>query len=103
MLTALRNRNIGQVFQLIRQYAGLSQTRIGTAVNLSQGKISEIMRGTVKVTSFEVFERVADGLDMPDSARLALGLAPRRLPAVIRIPSAHHHLTKRCRHQARVC
>ncbi|WP_245651902.1 helix-turn-helix domain-containing protein [Streptosporangium amethystogenes] len=80
MLTALQKRNIGQVFQLIRQYAGVSQTRIGTAVNLSQGKISEIMRGTVKVTSFEVFERVADGLDMPDSARLTLGLAPRRLP-----------------------
>ncbi|WP_433381641.1 helix-turn-helix domain-containing protein [Streptosporangium sp. CA-115845] len=70
------------MFQLIRQYAGVSQTRIGTAVNLSQGKISEIMRGTVKVTSFEVFERVADGLDMPDPARLTLGLAPRRLPAI---------------------
>ncbi|MFS1304258.1 helix-turn-helix domain-containing protein [Streptosporangium longisporum] len=87
MLSALQNRNVGQVFQLVRQYAGVSQTRIGTAVNLSQGKISEIMRGTIRVTSFEVFERVADGLDMPDSARLALGLAPRRPQAV----SAHQH------------
>ena len=80
MLTALQNRNIGQVFRLIRQYAGVSQTRIGTAVNLSQGKISEIMKGTVKVTAFEVFERVADGLDMPNPARMALGLAPRTTP-----------------------
>ena len=76
MLDALQKRNIGQVFRLIRQYAGVSQTRIGIAVNLSQGKVSEIMRGTAQVTALEVFERIADGLRMPDSARLALGLAP---------------------------
>ncbi|MEV8635655.1 helix-turn-helix domain-containing protein [Streptosporangium sp. NPDC051023] len=76
MLAALRKRDIGYVFRLIRQYAGASQTRIGVAVNLSQGKISEIMKGSVQVTSFEVIERVAEGLRMPDAARLALGLAP---------------------------
>ncbi|MEV6867261.1 helix-turn-helix domain-containing protein [Streptosporangium subroseum] len=81
MLAALRSRNIGHVFRLIRQYAGFSQTRIGVAVNLSQGKVSEIMKGVVQVTSFDVIERIADGLDMPDPARLTLGLAPRRLPA----------------------
>lgn len=77
MLDALKKRNIGQVFRLIRQYAGMSQTRIGIAVNLSQGKVSEIMRGTAQVTALDVFERIADGLHMPDPARLALGLAPR--------------------------
>jgi len=77
MLDALQKRNIGQVFRLIRQYAGVSQTRIGIAVNLSQGKVSEIMRGSAQVTALDVFERIADGLRMPDSARLALGLAPR--------------------------
>jgi len=76
MLDALQKRNIGQVFRLIRQYAGVSQTRIGIAVNLSQGKVSEIMRGSAQVTALDVFERIADGLRMPDSARLALGLAP---------------------------
>lgn len=77
MLDALKKRNIGQVFRLIRQYAGVSQTRIGIAVNLSQGKVSEIMRGSAQVTALDVFERIADGLRMPDPARFALGLAPR--------------------------
>src|SRR5690606_8579338 len=76
MLDALQKRNIGQVFRLVRQYAGVSPTRISNAVNLSQGKVSEIMRGTAQGTALEVFERIADGLRMPDSARLALGLAP---------------------------
>ncbi|MGW5261786.1 helix-turn-helix domain-containing protein [Microbispora sp. NPDC004025] len=76
MLDALKKRNIGQVFRLIRQYAGVSQTRIGIAVNLSQGKVSEIMRGSAQVTALDVFERIAEGLRMPDPARLALGLAP---------------------------
>ncbi|WP_405151948.1 hypothetical protein [Sphaerisporangium sp. NBC_01403] len=55
----------------------MSQTRIGIAVSLSQGKVSAIMNGSAQVTALEVFERVADGLAMPDLARIALGLAPR--------------------------
>ncbi|MDP9866035.1 MULTISPECIES: helix-turn-helix domain-containing protein [Streptosporangium] len=90
MLTALRNRNIGQLFRLIRQYTGFSQTRIGVAVNLSQGKVSEIMKGAAQVTSFEVFERIAEGLRMPDSARMALGLAPT-WPAAPRVIDAVPH------------
>ena len=31
---ALRNRDMGTLFQLLRQYAGLSQIRIGTAVEI---------------------------------------------------------------------
>ncbi|GAA3795254.1 helix-turn-helix transcriptional regulator [Sphaerisporangium flaviroseum] len=74
---ALCARDIGHVFRLVRQYGGMSQTRIGIAVNLSQGKVSAIMNGSAQVTALEVFERVADGLAMPDPARIALGLAPR--------------------------
>lgn len=77
MHTALTNRDIGHLFRLVRQYAGVSQTRIGVAVGLSQGKVSEIMNGAVQVTSFEVFERIAEGLRLPDPARMTLGLAPR--------------------------
>ena len=77
MLDALKKRNIRQVFRLVRLYAGVSQTRIGIAVNLSQGKVSEIMCGSAQVAALDVFERIADGLRMPDPARLALGLAPR--------------------------
>nr|BFE84231.1 hypothetical protein GCM10020093_068320 [Planobispora longispora] len=85
MLAALRARDIGRVFHLVRQYAGVSQTAIGSMIGMSQGKVSGIMSGSQQVTALEVFERIADGLDMPDAARLALGLAPRTasVPAIL--------------------
>jgi transcriptional regulator with XRE-family HTH domain len=74
---ALRTRAIGSLFKLLRQYTGASQTQIGVACCISQGKVSQIMRGVTQVESLAVIERVADGLNMPDAARLTLGLAPR--------------------------
>lgn len=77
MLAALQARDIATAFRLIRQYAGLSQTTIGSMTGMSQGKVSGIMGGNQQVTALEVLERIADGLGFPDEARLALGLAPR--------------------------
>ncbi|GIF42774.1 helix-turn-helix protein [Actinoplanes xinjiangensis] len=81
MITALRSRAMGRVLQLVRQYAGLSQTAIGSRIGMSQGKVSSIMAGSHHVTTLEVYERIADGLQFPDSARTALGLAPRHISA----------------------
>jgi transcriptional regulator with XRE-family HTH domain len=75
VLDALRNRDVGRLFHLVRQYAGISQTRLAIACNMTQPKVSGIMHGA-KVTTLEVFERIADGLNMPNPARQALGLAP---------------------------
>lgn len=83
MLAALTARDIGRVFHLIRQHTGLSQTLIGGLTELSQGKVSDIMNGRQQVTAFEVFERIADGLAMPDAARMALGLAPTSATALL--------------------
>ncbi len=47
------------------------------ATGLLQGRVSEVMRGARTVTTLELFERIAGGLDMPDDARMLLGLAPR--------------------------
>lgn len=47
------------------------------ATGLLQGRVSEIIRGGSAVATLELFERVADGLGMPDDARMLLGLAPR--------------------------
>ncbi|GAB3903710.1 hypothetical protein GCM10027612_70550 [Microbispora bryophytorum subsp. camponoti] len=80
MLAALKARDIGAVFRLVRQYGGLSQTAIGSLTGYSQGKVSAIMSGSQQVTALEVFERIADGLHMPDQARMALGLAPATWP-----------------------
>jgi transcriptional regulator with XRE-family HTH domain len=74
---ALSDRNIGRLFRLLRQYAAASQTQIGMACGMTQGKVSDIVRGIQQVESLAVFERIADGLQMPDGARLALGLAPQ--------------------------
>ena len=77
---ALRKRDMGALFRLLCQYTGLSQMRIATAVGLGQGRISEIINGIRKIRDAKVFERIADGLDMPDHARLLLGLSPRQIP-----------------------
>src|SRR5262249_56190219 len=76
---ALRSRDMRRLFHVLRQYAGASQTRIGIACGLTQGKVSAIMSGSHRVTTLEVFERIADGLGMPPQAPLALGLAPSAL------------------------
>ena len=73
---ALRSRDVRRLFHLLRQYAGASQTRLGIACGLTQGKVSEIMSGAHRVTTLEVFERIADGLRMLPQARLTMGLAP---------------------------
>lgn len=74
---ALRERNVGALFRAAQQYAGASQSRIAVATGLRQGRVSEVMRGARTVSTLELFERIADGLDMPDDARMLLGLAPR--------------------------
>ena len=78
-IDVLRSRDMRRLFHLLRKYAGASQTRIGIACGLAQPKISAIMSGTHQVEKLEVFERIADGLDMPREARLAMGLAPSGL------------------------
>ncbi len=84
---ALYDRHTGRFFELVQQYTGASQTQIGMACGMPQGRVSDIMRGVAQVEKLEVFERIADGLDMPDSARNSLGLAPRRTRPAQTIPS----------------
>ena len=81
---ALRKRDMGALFRLLCQYIGLSQMRIATAVGLGQGRISEIINGVRNIRDAKVFERIADGLDMPDHARILLGLSPRQVTAIPR-------------------
>ena len=78
---ALRQRDMSTLFRLLQQYLGLSQMRIGTAVGLGQGRMSEVINGIRTIRDVKVFERIADGLDMPDHARVLLGLTPRQITA----------------------
>ncbi|MFG2091171.1 helix-turn-helix domain-containing protein [Spirillospora sp. NPDC048824] len=80
MTQALTTRDIRTVFHLLRQYTGASQTQIAIACGMTQAKVSETMKkGGRQILTLEVFERIADGLQMPDAARMTLGLAPRNL------------------------
>ncbi len=83
---ALRKRDMGALFNLVTEHTGVSQTRIGTAVDLSQGRVSAVINGKRGIAATHVFQRIADGLGMPDSARILLGLSPRQAP-VTRPPS----------------
>jgi len=56
----------------------MSQIRIGTAVGLAQVRVSLIARDRQAVTSTAVLTRIADGLGMPEHARICLGIAPRQ-------------------------
>jgi tetratricopeptide (TPR) repeat protein len=81
---ALRDRDMGMLFQMVKESAGLSNIRLGAAVGLTQGRVSEVINGTRHIAATHVFERIADGLGMPDSARLLLGLSPRNAAAATR-------------------
>jgi hypothetical protein len=77
----LRDRDAGALLRLARRHAGASQLRLAAATGLAQGRISRLSNGRGGVvTSLEVWERIAGGLNLPDSARAALGLAAARVP-----------------------
>jgi transcriptional regulator with XRE-family HTH domain len=76
MHKALRARDAADLLRLSQRYSGVSQARLATATGIGQGRINEIINGRRRVTRIDVFERVADGLTMPDEARVLMGLAP---------------------------
>ncbi|WP_236789646.1 helix-turn-helix transcriptional regulator [Amycolatopsis sp. GM8] len=73
---ALQSRDVGALLRAAQQHTGASQNKLAVALGMTQGRVSEIMRGTRTVTALDSFERIADGLAMPDDARMLLGLAP---------------------------
>ena len=73
---ALARQDIGELFRLLKKWTGMSQTRIGAATGLYQGRVSYIINGKYQVTSLKSLAGIADGLHMPGPARAALGLAP---------------------------
>jgi hypothetical protein len=78
---ALQTRDVAALLSLAQQYSGVSQARLGTACGFGQGRVNEIINGHRQVIRLDVFERIADGLAMPDEARMLFGLAPARAAA----------------------
>lgn len=78
---ALRRRDVPAMLRLVQRFTGVSQARLATAVGMGQGRVNEIVNGRRQVTQLDVLERVADGLTMPDEARVLMGLAPAHAAA----------------------
>ncbi|WP_040802344.1 helix-turn-helix domain-containing protein [Nocardia concava] len=73
---ALRERDVATLLTLVQRHTGASQQRLATALDISQGRVNELINRKRMVSALGTFERLADGLNMPDHARMSLGLAP---------------------------
>lgn len=73
---SLRERDTGALLRGIQAQTGASQAKLAAAAGFGQGRFSEVFHGRRKVTTLEALERIADGLSMPDDARVLFGLAP---------------------------
>jgi transcriptional regulator with XRE-family HTH domain len=111
---SLRARDIAAVFRHVQQYSGASQSRIATATGMTQARVNEIINGRREVVRLDVYERIADGLRMPDDARHLLGLAAGRekrtggaafdlaaFPEVVRVYAAQNAAAEEIQQQAR--
>jgi hypothetical protein len=77
VVAALRARDVGALLRFAQRHTGASQFRLSVAIGMGQGRVNEIINRKREVTRLDVFERIADGLSMPDDSRMVLGLAPR--------------------------
>ncbi|MFH7593482.1 helix-turn-helix transcriptional regulator [Streptomyces racemochromogenes] len=111
---ALRGRDVAAVFRYVQQYSGASQARIAAAVGMTQARVNEIINRRREVSRLDVYERIADGLNMPDDARHLLGLAAGRerrsggaafdlaaFPEVVRVYSAQASAKEEIQQQVR--
>ncbi len=110
---ALRSRDIAAVFRHVQTF-GISQARIADATGMTQGRVNEVINGRREVSRLDVFERIADGLALPDDARHLLGLAAGRetrtgaqafdlaaFPEVVRVYSRQASAAPEIQRQAR--
>jgi predicted XRE-type DNA-binding protein len=73
---ALVRRDIGRFLERYLQQTGASQSDIATCIGRSQPEVWRIMRTERQVLTIDLLTDIADGLAMPDRARLLMGLAP---------------------------
>jgi hypothetical protein len=79
-----RKRPRWSVRRSIRPINFITAVRVDRGDHVTQSTVSLIVARGKPVTMLTVFERIADGLDMPDAARMRLGLAPKEVDAVRR-------------------
>ncbi|QKW24163.1 helix-turn-helix domain-containing protein [Kitasatospora sp. NA04385] len=103
---------MGALLRWVQHHTGASRGRIAMAIGMTQSRVNEIMNGRREVHRLDVFERIAEGLTMPDSARQVLGLAARQRasavafdlaawPEIVRVYSAQDAAAAEIQHAAR--
>ena len=70
---ACKRRDAGAIVRILGAH-GITQIQIGTMTGLAQSTLSNYKRGIHQAEFASVFEKIADGLDMPQRLRQALGL-----------------------------
>lgn len=76
---ALARREAGRLFGIyLASFPECTQTQLALMTEHDRSDISNFVRGarSPRVTDIDVLGRIADGLGMPDEARVLLGLAP---------------------------
>lgn len=77
---ACRRRDAGAIVRILGAH-GITQGQIGIMTGLAQSTLSNYKRGVHQAEFASVFEKIADGLDMPQRLRQALGLIGEGSPS----------------------
>lgn len=82
VLSLCQAQDADGLFRLAKKY-GFTNESIGYWTGIDPGEISKRIHGTKgPIRALDRWQRIADGLNMPDHARLAVGLAPTSLTAI---------------------
>src|SRR5262249_42965674 len=75
----LADYDFGVVFARIREQTGLSQLQLGALLDLSQSRVSAVVRGDRRLTSAKLIARISDTLGIPASLFGFYGGSPSNL------------------------
>jgi hypothetical protein len=88
VLTVCHARDANALLRLARRH-GVTNERLAYWTGIDPGEISKRLNGrtTSTVRALDRWERIADGLRMPDHLRVALGIAPLLSPGPVPVPA----------------
>jgi transcriptional regulator with XRE-family HTH domain len=78
VLDACHRHDLGTVITVLNAQ-GVTQGKLAELTGIPQGRLSEYKTGKHTPRAVSIFQAFADGVDMPLTAREALGLAPERV------------------------
>ncbi|MEU1801331.1 XRE family transcriptional regulator [Streptomyces sp. NPDC019937] len=71
---ALERHDFGAVFKLVRQWGGISFSKIADACDIKPERVGKLARGEGSITTYEKITQIADALRIPGHL---VGLSPR--------------------------